>query len=219
MGLRTWRSSQAGCWGPEGWGYPDRGGYIHVVGAPGLDGIPQNSAKRSERLILVTFHPETMAQDYGVAACRAMLAGLAQYSALGYEIMFCGMNTDPGYREITSEIQDYLRAHGGSVVQNMNHRGYIACMQRAALVIGNSSAGVIEAPWVGCPSVNVGARQDGREMADSVFGIHSGADGKNIADMMRHAMAFSGDPGAIYRGGAAEKIARVCREFVECSGR
>ncbi|MEL0114119.1 MAG: UDP-N-acetylglucosamine 2-epimerase, partial [Rickettsiales bacterium] len=48
-------------------------------------------------------------------------------------------------------------------------------MKRAGAVIGNSSSGIIEAPAMGVPTVNIGPRQDGRLKAASVIDCGTGA--------------------------------------------
>lgn len=182
---------------------------IYEVGAPGLDGIPQNSAKRDRKRILVTFHPETRAEDYGFGACQTMLYAL--WSLRGYEITFTGVNADPGQVSIDKAIQDFMAVPYNVCLyrEKMSHAEYISEMQHAALVIGNSSAGIIEAPWVGCPSVNIGNRQNGRPCAASVF--NAPGDEEAISQAIRAALQFTGDPQPIYRGGAAEKIAEILR--------
>ena len=190
----------------------DRGALFRV-GAPGLDGIPQNSARRDHKnLVLVTFHPETMAEDYGVANCRAMLSAFDDFT--GAEFIFCGINSDPGGLDVGSlQKQWCAESMRGIWRDDLNHAEYVALMQKAALVIGNSSAGVIEAPWVGVPSVNIGNRQDGRPPSPSVF--YAKGDEREIGYCIKRALAFRGDPAPAYQGGAAPKIAAICREFVE----
>lgn len=183
-----------------------RCGNIHVVGAPGLDGVPGNSAKRDRKLILATYHPETMAEDYGLANCEAMLRALREYK--DYEIIFCGVNSDPGAERINETIDAYCRTADDQhvrIMSGLSHAEYIYFMQSAALVVGNSSAGVIEAPWVGVPSVNIGSRQNGRETAASVWSAHP----DHISDSIEHALGWRGPWPPIYRGGAAEKIRAV----------
>ena len=175
---------------------------IHLVGAPGLDGIEGNSAKRDRKLILVTYHPETMLPDNGVAQCEAMLNSFETYCD-DYEIIFTGVNNDPGSNIIRTYIAQWVNMHFTNAVlkENLDHKAYIALMQSAAVVVGNSSAGVIEAPWVGIPSVNIGKRQNGRPMASSVC--------KDIET----ALKWSGPWMPIYTGGASEKIADKIKEW------
>lgn len=180
---------------------------IHLVGAPGLDGVPGNSALRDHKTILITYHPETRAPDYGVANCQRMLTAVS--ALLGYEVIFCGVNNDPGSAEINRTVRAHFQNHGGRMAFNMPHDEYVAMMQRAALVIGNSSAGVIEAPWVGLPTVLVGDRQLGREMSNSIF-----QDDFDVNRAIQRALSWRGPWEPCYKGGAAPRIAEVVREYV-----
>ena len=175
---------------------------IHITGSPGLDGIEGNSAKRDRKLILVTYHPETRLADNGFAGLVGMCKALKDFDS--YDITFTGVNNDPGCEEFRRQINLFCFHSSRKVVrENLTHKEYILLMQHAALVIGNSSAGVIEAPWVGCPSVNIGNRQTGRPMASSVF--------KDIES----ALEWKGPWNPIYKGGAAPKIAKVIKDWLD----
>lgn len=178
---------------------------VHCVGAPGLDGVDGGTAKRITDEILVTFHPETRSPDNGLSVCNAMLSALSDVSGMK---IFCGVNTDPGSYEITKAIQNFCQWHGGLVREDFDHADYVALMQRAKLVVGNSSAGIIEAPWVGIPSVNIGERQRGRPLANSVVQWSGYNDGLLYAAFIK-AMNFDGEIKPEYRGGAAPKIAEI----------
>lgn len=185
---------------------PDR---LRIVGAPGLDGVEGSSATRTDKLILVTYHPETRAADYGLAGCKAMLGALP----LGYETRFCGVNNDPGNADIRAAINNQLLNHGGVWCPDMPHAMYVGLMQRASLVIGNSSAGIIEAPWVGVPSVNIGMRQHGRPHAHSVTTAPVG-NVESIRLAITTALSWRGPWAPCYRGGAAPRIAEIVRGMV-----
>lgn len=197
-----------GCWGP---GYDgDDGMHIHLVGAPGLDGIEQGSARRNQEVILATFHPETRAPDYGLGACQAMLQTLDSFG--DYKVIFTGVNNDPGAVEIREKIALYCKHDDDEIVENISHAEYIALMQSAALVIGNSSAGIIESPWVGCPSVNIGLRQNGRPRASSVFQWNVG-DEQPLSEIIVKALGFVGYANPVYTGGpVGERIATILRQ-------
>lgn len=55
------------------------------------------------------------------------------------------------------------------VVKSLGVLRYLSAVKYAKLVIGNSSSGVVEAPSMGTPTVNIGDRQKGRMMAESVI--------------------------------------------------
>jgi UDP-N-acetylglucosamine 2-epimerase (non-hydrolysing)/GDP/UDP-N,N'-diacetylbacillosamine 2-epimerase (hydrolysing) len=112
-------------------------------------------------------------------------------------------------------IEEFVQKHplNSKLAPNLTHQEYIRLMQQAALVLGNSSAGIIEAPWIGIPTVNLGYRQSGRPMARSVFGLGEGKS-KDILNIIKYAMSFEGDPEPEYVGGAAPKIAKKIRNFL-----
>lgn len=182
---------------------------IYTVGAPGLDNIPANSAKRDSNIIVASYYAETMAHDGGLEGCRAMLDALSAVS--GYSIFFSSVNSDPGSEKIRWAIQGFINSNPNRAlwVTPDTREQYLHLVQHAALVIGNSSAGVIEAPWIGVPSVNIGDRQRGREMAHSVLQADSA-----VGAAIQHALGWRGGCGAIYQGNAAPKIAAAVREFV-----
>lgn len=195
-------------WGPTGDWADEPNYHIHLTGAPGLDGVPGNSARRDTKRILCTYHPETRAEDYGLAACRAMLVAL--HHLKDYEVLFTSPNADPGAHAIAAAIDEEVQVHPKWHWVMLDHDNYVQAMQSAALVIGNSSAGIIEAPWVGVPTVNVGLRQDGREMARSIWTTNHGQD--FMRNAINCAMEWTGPWNPIYRGGAAERIAAVLKE-------
>lgn len=178
---------------------------VFLAGAPGLDGINEGSAQRDEPIILLTFHPETREVDNGVKKCHGMIEALRPY-ANTHKIIWTGVNNDPGSLDIIREL---------TVCDLFEHRPeltratYISLMQHAQFVIGNSSSGMIEAPWIGIPSVNIGYRQCGRPEADSVFTADHECDADEIGDAIMCALDFRGPACPPYRDGAAEKIAKT----------
>ncbi len=50
-------------------------------------------------------------------------------------------------------------------------KDYLPTLKSADVVIGNSSSGIIEAPSLGTPTINIGRRQEGRECAASVVSV------------------------------------------------
>lgn len=193
-------------------GYASLNYFVYTVGAPGLDGIPQNSWKRDRNLILVTYHPETRAKDYGLGNCKRMLAAFDELP--GYEFMFTGVNNDPGHDVIFGTMSEWFaRTQRGLWREDIGHDEYVGLMQRAALVVGNSSAGIIEAPWIGIPTVNIGDRQLGRPYADSVH-----QNDYDILVAIKMALSFKGDANPQYRGGAGEKIAAIVKEYLGVTG-
>lgn len=80
--------------------------------------------------------------------------------------MLIGPNFDAGFfklKRLEEKAQDSL--YWGY----LQREEFLIELSKADFLIGNSSSGIIEAPAMGIPSVNIGSRQDGREKAKSVI--------------------------------------------------
>lgn len=156
---------------------PDR---VFVVGATGLDNIAAlEPAPRTELenvlgisldapILLVTYHPVTLDAS-SKADFDAFLAVLAELN--GMCIVFTGANADALGQEINAKVAAFCAERPKSCVQvsSLGFRRYLSLMAHSAVVIGNSSSGLLEAPSMGIPTVNIGARQQGRPRAPSVI--------------------------------------------------
>jgi UDP-hydrolysing UDP-N-acetyl-D-glucosamine 2-epimerase len=169
---------------------------VVVVGAPALDHAYRDDLPGSEALsrdlgvelkppvVLVTMHPATLGGLAGeeVAAVASAMADVpATY-------VVTAPNADAG----GAEIGDYWRrwAEGRervALVDALGDRRYWAMLRLADAVLGNSSSGIIEAPALGVPVVNVGDRQRGRLRYGPVTDVPAAADA--VATALREAIA------------------------------
>jgi UDP-hydrolysing UDP-N-acetyl-D-glucosamine 2-epimerase len=202
--------------------------FVFNVGAPGLDlaaTAPQMTRQElfaalgisgPERFLLLTLHPTTAQPGADAANTNAMLGALAQIEDRSF--IFTGVNADPGYRMIDDAIRAFVaarpdRAH---LFASLGSERYWAALRLADAVVGNSSSGILEAPAVGVPSINIGDRQRGRLRAASV--IDCPADSAAILESLAGILEgrFRPDPGVeppYGRGGASEKIAGTLRKI------
>ena len=182
---------------------------IHVVGAPGLDNVhkifteyKEKKSKREKRLV-VTYHPATRTEE----TVLPLLMALERFD--DYEIVFTGVNTDPGGEIVDREIVEFsshrprVQIHRGMMAGDYLHM----CMTSTA-VVGNSSAGLIEVPSLETPTVDIGKRQVGRLRGPSVF--HAENNDADIAEKIRLAQKYNGPFDNPHIGpGASEKIADI----------
>lgn len=118
--------------------------------------------------LAVTYHPVTLAQDHGVASVLALGEALAVFPDV--QLVVTGVNADPGSTAVAECMARIVEAHPAAVmVPSLGHARYLSLVKAAAAVVGNSSSGIIEAPALGTPTVNIGPRQDGRLRAPSVI--------------------------------------------------
>ena len=158
---------------------------IRVTGAPGLDSLVGASVmdraafaeklglKTTEGLRLVTVHPETNAAD-PLAALDATLAAL---EATPGPSLITAPNADPGGAEARRRIDAFVARQDLAVFRDtLGTTLYANALRHAAVMVGNSSSGVIEAGLFGLPVINVGERQGGRQRGANVRDCAANAD-------------------------------------------
>jgi GDP/UDP-N,N'-diacetylbacillosamine 2-epimerase (hydrolysing) len=147
-------------------------GHIHVSGAPGLDGLTGRVAFDRTAIMtgfgldpdrpfaLMIFHPVLQETASAEADTTAQIAAL---TAAGLQILALKPNSDGGSDSIRAALVASGKTPGLQVITHLGREDFLAAMATAGLMIGNSSAGIIEAASFGTPVINVGSRQNLRE--------------------------------------------------------
>lgn len=168
------------------------------VGALAMDNISALNTVSEEELeiflglrlraptLLVTYHPVTLEHDNGLSGLQALLAELD--TSCG-SIIITGSNTDPGAGVIRQSLQAFAvdRPDRVVMIESLGSRHYLSLMRHVDVVVGNSSSGLLEAPAVGVPSVDIGQRQQGRLRAPSV--LHCGESRSEISLALKVALS------------------------------
>jgi len=154
-------------------GEPD--GRIVVVGSPAIDGLaavePLDDAAWSdlgEPTVVLSFHPIGRSDEAEEHAATKVLSAIESERVLALH-----PNFDPG----RDGVMRALLSSPGSVkvVEHLRRDVFVRAVKRLGMeggvVVGNSSAGLIEVPALGCGSVDVGSRQAGREAGGSVVRV------------------------------------------------
>lgn len=154
--------------------------HIHVTGAPGLDGlqdldIPDRADVAAaygldphRPFALLVFHPVLQEATSAAADTRHLLDALA---AAGVQILALMPNSDAGSAEVRSALHAAAGQADLILRDHLPRDAFIAFMARADLMIGNSSAGIVEAASFGTPVINVGRRQNLRERNANVYDV------------------------------------------------
>lgn len=124
-------------------------------------GIPEG-----ERPVIVLLHPETIHVRDGRADMRAILDAVLAERRRTLIIYPC---SDHGYEEIVRAIEDLAGAPDVSIHRNIDAEDFRGIMAIAAVMVGNSSAGLIETPYFRLPAINIGERQLSRDHAENVI--------------------------------------------------
>ncbi len=153
---------------------------VFNVGAMGLDNIKRLSLLSKNELeselnfqfgkktILVAFHPVTNAEN-PIEGFPELLSVLAEHDDLA--IIFTHPNADHGRSAIVKGIKDFVLKHSNrSMVQDsLGQLKFLSALKYVDAMVGNSSSGIIEAPSMSVPSLNIGDRQKGRYQASTVI--------------------------------------------------
>jgi UDP-hydrolysing UDP-N-acetyl-D-glucosamine 2-epimerase len=121
-----------------------------------------------KHVVSLTFHPSTINIRQSLVELSETLSALEKMSDL--TVVVSGMNADPGAAEHQTMLQSFVQKDPARriFVESLGHDRYLSLLHCCDCVIGNSSSGLIEAPLLGTPSINIGHRQDGRITAPSV---------------------------------------------------
>ena len=120
--------------------------------------------------LLVTYHPETLLADRGVAGFEALLQAL---DAMSCHVLFTYPNADAGRDQLLALLRAFVQRHPQRswAVPSLGQQRYLAALQLFEAMAGNSSSGVIEAPLFGMAVLNIGDRQTGRLRHGSVCDV------------------------------------------------
>ena len=179
---------------------------IHVIGSPDIDLMVSDALPSLDEVCarydidfeayaILLFHPVTTELE-ALPEQAANLVEAVRRSGRNFVAIY--PNNDHGSEVI---LEAYERLQGNPRVRmfpSMRFEHFLTLMKHADFIIGNSSAGIREAPFYGLPSVNVGTRQQRRATAptiidtdNSVAGILAGID--KTAGVTRTSQALFGN--------------------------
>lgn len=161
--------------------------------------------------VVVTFHPVTLESGSEREQVERLTAAMARKS--GYFYLVTKANADAGGDVVNAMLEDFANRSGNArLVASLGMRRYLSAVRHAAFVLGNSSSGIVEAPSLGTPTVNIGDRQKGRLMADSVINCLPETD--DILRAMTLAAGMEHRPSLLYGDGETSgKIADILKKF------
>lgn len=163
---------------------------------------------------VVTFHPVTMEPGTAERQVRELFLAMQRKTELFY--LITKANADAGGALINEFMErETVKYSNMKLVSSLGMKRYLSAVKYARFVLGNSSSGIIEAPSLGIPTVNIGDRQKGRIIADSVISCEPEC--QSILDAMELAMHM--EPGEYQSpygtGNTSDQIVRIIKEFLE----
>lgn len=117
-------------------------------------------------LAILIFHPISeefeVASEYIINSARALIDH-------GYHVCLGSPNTDPGNYTINNVLKKLSQAKEVTFYRNLSRNDFVNLLRNSKIIVGNSSAGLIEAASIKLPAINVGVRQRGRLCSSNVI--------------------------------------------------
>lgn len=154
--------------------------FVYTVGAPGLDTVLNTRLlgraelecrlgfSLKKPLVMAVQHSVSSAPDDAPLQARETLEAL---KAIRYQTIMIYPNVDAGGRRMIDVIKLYQGEPWLHVFPSLDHITFLSLLKTAAVLVGNSSSGITEAPSFRLPVVNIGTRQDGRERSTNIIDV------------------------------------------------
>lgn len=207
---------------------------VHTVGFPAIDLISEGRFASTAEVIdklgldlsrpVMLFTQHSVSTEFSKAAeqLTPSLAAIKHLAAEGVQTIITYPNNDAGGQAIIEQLEIFGAANipgiqiRRSIGRHLYH-GVLALARNHSLrvaCVGNSSSGLKETPAFGCPTVNIGSRQEGRLRGENV--LDADYDTGSISTAMRRCL-YDEDFRALCRraenpywlGDAGPKIAEV----------
>ena len=163
--------------------------------------------------ILITVHPETINFDKNEYYAKELELALNELK-FDYQLLITSSNIDTKASVYSQMFKKLLTNNPGKVyyISNLGSRSYFSCLNNVALVLGNSSSGIIEVASFNKYVVNIGDRQKGRHAGENVQNVKFDKEEIINATKKYAGLEFNGHN--IYdRGGASELIISKLKTF------
>lgn len=198
--------------------------YVYNVGAPALDNINELELLSikdfknkwgidlSKPSVLVTFHPETVANSKNIKYVNELCSAM---NRIDKQFVITMPNHDTSGTQIRSEILNFVKGKSNKfkVVEVLGTIGYYSCMKYCDFLLGNTSSGIIEAASFNKYVINLGDRQKGRESGANVIHVPINSDSIiNAVKLISKKTKFNGVN--IYgNGDSSKKIRDIIKDF------
>jgi UDP-hydrolysing UDP-N-acetyl-D-glucosamine 2-epimerase len=149
---------------------------IYTVGAPGLDYLStvdfSDTAScewvKEKDYFLVTLHSTTLGRENPEEQSNCLIEALEAFPE--YRVIVTQSNPDPGGKLLNKRWQTWAESNPNVIFVPILGDDYLKVAYFSKMVIGNSSSGILEIPYLDRPCLNIGVREEGRIIPKGVYG-------------------------------------------------
>ncbi len=198
---------------------------VHLVGGLGPSNIKKIIVKNKKELVgsflseidkkyaILIYHPETKLKDYGLRGLKNTLEVFNNLNDISLIVIYPNADT---YNDEMIKVILRTKSEKIGVIKSSSYIDFISLLKHSEFIIGNSSSGIIEAPSLRIPTINIGNRQHGRLRAKSILDINYSkksiehAIKKVRSKKFKDKMKYVVNP--YYHGDAVKKIIKVLKK-------
>ncbi len=158
---------------------------IHIIGSPDIDvmlsddlpGIDEVKAYYESdftNYAIALYHPVTTENETIADHARAFVQAILEFDKQNFVVIF--PNNDAGCEQIFTAYKELEGLKHVKLFPSLRFEMFLSLLKHSAFILGNSSAGIREAPVFGIPTVNVGSRQLNRFNHDSIINVTDNKD-------------------------------------------
>lgn len=143
-----------------------------------LQGLAAKAHAFSAPIAILIFHP---VEDEIAVAGEYISRTVEALIVRGYHVMMGLPNTDPGNVKLVEALQAAAERDEVTFYKNVSRSLFVNLFRSADLIIGNSSAGLLESASIPVAAINIGERQKGRMAGGNVIFCEGDAESINAA--------------------------------------
>ena len=200
---------------------------VHLVGGLGPSNIKKLKIKTKKQLInkitpeiskqysVLIYHPETKLKDYGLNGLKNTLDVFNNIKDLFLVVIYPNADT---YNDKMIQVIQKSKSKNIKIIKSSSYDDFISLLKYSEFIIGNSSAGIIEAPSLKVPTINIGNRQHGRLRAKSILDIDYSK--KSILSVIKKARSrkfkdsIKNTINPYFHGDSVKKIIKVLKKNI-----
>lgn len=152
---------------------------VFVIGSPDVDIMFSDNLPNLEEVkkyyqipykqyAVVMFHPVTTEVKQMKAYAENFVSALLK-DQHNYVVVY--PNNDLGSSIILESYEKLKENHRFKIFPSLRFEYFLTLLKNAKFIIGNSSAGIREAPYYGIPIINIGTRQQNRALDEAIVNV------------------------------------------------
>ncbi len=135
---------------------------------PSLEQVKQKYEINFDKYGVFIYHPVTTEVDVLESHINSVIDGLEEIE-MNFVVIF--PNNDMGSEIIFKAFKRLKNNSKYKIFPSLRFEFFLTLLKNAYVIMGNSSAGIREAPVFGVPTINIGTRQENRFLSPSIVNV------------------------------------------------